>query len=1013
MKFERTSKFSANIIFIKLQSYCLNMSITKLTKYPPEGIITPMKINKDFEYIILWMLYNNEYCTWSEFKSKPVNISPATLSKYLNILISNGLIEKEKKGEYRITSEGRMQYAELQVKGSLETSLNYPPEVITKIREYDHWILWMLYNNVYCKWSDFIESPLSINQSSLSKNLNLLLDKKLIEKDNREYRITRDGETEYFKMLKNYDLDRQSILNEESKRVEVITGKVGKFFDEYGIEDDEIRYRFLNMVLRLDYTRVEATLSDEVDFDKILLFLSINHPDNYPDYITAKDFALEYDIKLTTLNFFIEKIVEDRLYAIKFFKLNVDDKITYYIQAEERLEKMLSVIIEDYIRKFTYLSKFQKKNGDQYNPPDINQLLDDVVKDLCSNLFDEKLKPALRKFLVEYIEHLAYKFETEKSLINHTDKIKGIAFQNVFEVIQSFGTPDTASTISKPVDNESYYFLHNRIFDTLDIMYLSKIDFIRMAEFKKTYFPKNREFLTKIEHKLSKGRVSKVSELLTDNLKNLNDIELMILKDLIYTYNGELEESLDLTKEIIRKHPNKYVGYLFQSITYFLMGRFKDALDVIELGLNMSYNVLLISQKAQILINYDHSKAIKVVDEVIEDFPDNFALIRTKFLVMITDRECCIKTIDEPLNLINSLIASNPDDPELSIMKAILYTVTHKHKEAKNWIKQTVEFNLLKGTPRVDTAAYLTLSFSYLARNKFEKALDIVSKIRFHYPNHPLTHIITGLVHGFNIVYNLDSSKANKELFREEFQKAIEMEQSEKKLSRYYQLESYILNETDGYDEAIKAIDKAIELSPEHFDIYGTKAHIYITYNDKQDEALEFYDELIEKFPQEDKTICQMKSFSYYALGNTVKGIEILEEGLKVYPDSVGLLNNLAIFLSSSKKFEKALDTIKKAIKLDPLEANLYDTYGEILMFAKEYKTAIEKFYQALEMNPTGWFAFHTFLKLSKCYKSLGMLEEATTCHDKAKILTEKVIPGKRKAYLEQLEKSFEELTSS
>jgi len=428
-----------------------------ITKYPPEGIITPMKINKDFEYIILWMLYNNDHCTWSEFKSKPVNISPATLSKYLNILISNGLIEKEKKGEYRITSEGRMQYSELQIKGSLETSLNYPPEVITKIREYNHWILWMLYNNAYCKWSDFIEPPLSINQSSLSKNLNLLLDKDFIEKNNREYKVTRDGELEYFKMLKTYDLDRQSILDEESKRVEVITDKVGKFFDEYKIEDDEIRYRFLNMVLRLDYTKVEATLSDEVDFDKILLFLSINHPKNYPNYITAKDFALEYDIKLTTLNFFIEKIVEDKLYAIKFFKLNVDNKITYYIQAEERLEKILSVIIEDYIRKFTYLSKFQKKNGDQYQTPDINQLLDDVLEDLCSNLFNEELKPPLRKFLIEYIEHLAYKFETEKSLINHTDKIKGIAFQNVFEVIQSFGTSETVSAISKPADNESYY----------------------------------------------------------------------------------------------------------------------------------------------------------------------------------------------------------------------------------------------------------------------------------------------------------------------------------------------------------------------------------------------------------------------------------------------------------------------------------------------------------------------------------------------------------------------------
>ena len=48
-------------------------------------------------------------------------------------------------------------------------------------------------------------------------------------------------------------------------------------------------------------------------------------------------------------------------------------------------------------------------------------------------------------------------------------------------------------------------------------------------------------------------------------------------------------------------------------------------------------------------------------------------------------------------------------------------------------IKQVVEFNLLKRNPRVDTAAYLILSYSYLARGKFEKALDIVNKVKFHY----------------------------------------------------------------------------------------------------------------------------------------------------------------------------------------------------------------------------------------------------------------------------------------
>ncbi|MHA2287889.1 MAG: tetratricopeptide repeat protein [Promethearchaeota archaeon] len=981
-----------------------------IPKYPPEGIITPMKINKDFEYIILWMLYNNDFCTWSDFKSKPVNISPATLSKYLNILISNGFIEKAKKGEYIITSEGRKQYTELQVKDSLETSLNYPPEVITKTREYDHWILWMLYNNAYCKWSDFLEPPLSINQSSLSKNLNLLLDKELVEKDNREYRITRDGETQYFKILKTYDLDRQSILNEESKRVEVITDKVGQFFDEYEIDDDEIRYRFLNMVLRLDYTKVESTLSDEVDFDKILLFLSINHPDNYPNHLTPQEFALKYNIKLTTLKFFVEKIVEDELYAIRFFKLNVDNKYTYYIQTEERLEKILSVIIEDYIRKFTYLSKFQTKNGDQTLPPDINKLLDDVVEDICKDLIHEDLKPSLRIFLVEYIEHLAYKFEKEKSLINHTDKIKGIAFQNVFEVIQNFGTSESASASHQPIDSESYYFLHNRILDTMDIIYLSKIDFFRLTEFKKAYFPKNTGFLSAMEEKISKGSLSKASELLTENLHNLSEIEMMILRDIIYTINGELEESVDLTNGIIEKYPDEYVGYLFQSATYFLMGKFKDALNVIELGLTNAYDVLLITQKVQILINYDHSKAVGTIDAIIEDYPDNFALLRTKFLTVMTDKECCIGPIAAPKALIDSLIESYPSNDELKILKGLLFIVNHKYQEAKNWIKESIKPDISENNPRIDIASYLIRTYSYLARGKFEKALKYVRIAQFHYPNHPLSHIMSGLVHGFNIIYKFDPEKENKELFIEGFRKGISMQQSGKKLSRYYQLECIILSETDGFEEAVKAIDKAIELSPEHFDIYSTKAHVYLTRTDIEEEVFKFFDELIERFPHEDKDIRKMKSFSHYSLGNIEAGIKILEESLEIYPDSIGMLNNLGVFLSYSGRFPEAIETIEKAIEIDPNEGNLYDTYGEILLLANDYKAAIEKFYQALELNPTGWFAFHSFLKLSKSYKALGMLEEARTCYEKAQILTEKVLPGKRKMYNEQLDEIIEDL---
>ncbi len=487
----------------------------------------------------------------------------------------------------------------------------------------------------------------------------------------------------------------------------------------------------------------------------------------------------------------------------------------------------------------------------------------------------------------------------------------------------------------------------------------------------------------------------------------------MLLKDLFYTYNGELEDSFELTEEIIKKHPDEYIGYLFQSITYFLMGKFNRALEVIESGLSRTYDVSLIVQKAQMLINLDHDKALGIVEEALTEYPDNFLLQRTKFVCILTDKGCCVKSIDKPLELINSLIESNPKDLELSVMKALLYTVTNKYKEGKNWIKQVVEFNLLKRNPRVDTAAYLILAFSYLARGKFDKALDIVNKVKFHYGNHPISHIITGLVHGFNIVYNFDVSKLNKEVFVEEFEKAISMEPSEKQLSRYYQLYSYILNETDGTEEALVEIEKAIEFSPDHFDIYATKIYVSLANDNMKDEVMALIEEMIKEFPQERKNLYKLRGFTYYTMGKDLEAISTLDEALDLYPDSSGLLNNRSISLSNIGRYDEAIKTIEKAVKLDPLDANLYDTYGEVLMNSKNYKGAIEKFTQALEANPRGWFAFHTFLKLAKSYKQLGMREEATTCYAKAKILTEKVIPGKRKLYINQLEENFDDFYTS
>ncbi|NHJ21762.1 MAG: hypothetical protein EAX91_12515, partial [Candidatus Lokiarchaeota archaeon] len=142
--------------------------------YPPPQIIEDSFGKKNYEQIILWTLYNNEQCEWAVFLQEPLEIPMSTLSRHLNQLQSEGHIIKISKGLYEITPEGRRRFHNLSTTKERKRKINYPPDIILKKRNYTHWILWMVYNNTFCKWVDFLSEPLSINQSSLSKAINQL-----------------------------------------------------------------------------------------------------------------------------------------------------------------------------------------------------------------------------------------------------------------------------------------------------------------------------------------------------------------------------------------------------------------------------------------------------------------------------------------------------------------------------------------------------------------------------------------------------------------------------------------------------------------------------------------------------------------------------------------------------------------------------------------------------------------------------------------------------------------------
>ena len=268
--------------------------------YPPKELIKPIFGKPNFELIILWMLNNNDFCTWGALQTI---VAKSTLQIYLKKLQKEGYLTKTEYNHYEITPKGRDRYYELSEFKKKKRNLNYPPKAILRKRNYDHWILWMVFNNNYCKWADFLEEPLSINQSSLSKNMNSLINEGFINKEEKRYVISQLGKVEYSQMLKYYDLDKQTILEEESKRIKDITRNTLNFFKKHRIKDNNIQFRYLNNLLNLPYETLKTTLEDPEDFNKILLYLSINHPSKFPKYISPEEFSRRYDINPIKLKF--------------------------------------------------------------------------------------------------------------------------------------------------------------------------------------------------------------------------------------------------------------------------------------------------------------------------------------------------------------------------------------------------------------------------------------------------------------------------------------------------------------------------------------------------------------------------------------------------------------------------------------------------------------------------------------------------------------------------------------
>lgn len=165
------------------------------------------------------------------------------------------------------------------------------------------------------------------------------------------------------------------------------------------------------------------------------------------------------------------------------------------------------------------------------------------------------------------------------------------------------------------------------------------------------------------------------------------------------------------------------------------------------------------------------------------------------------------------------------------------------------------------------------------------------------------------------------------------------------------------------YDKSIADFKSALKIEPDSADTYKNLAFVYLSKGDNA-AAVEPLKELIAREQSLDgyKFLGEI----YYVNGTNLKAqgkndeakaefnksIEVLEEGLKIYPDNAEMLVTLSTAYIGADRGKEAIEKYKKLVDAKPDDKNIRYNYGVLLLGADDFAGAETQFKKAIEIDP-------------------------------------------------------------
>jgi tetratricopeptide (TPR) repeat protein len=582
--------------------------------------------------------------------------------------------------------------------------------------------------------------------------------------------------------------------------------------------------------------------------------------------------------------------------------------------------------------------------------------------------------------------------------------------QNIFKEFETFAQSTPLFTTSEI--EEEIFMADKKIFDMLEFFFISKLNFLKIDDVQDIYNLKTIKKFDQIWNLLYEDNTSKARRIYEEVKDDLDYFHQLILQDIILTSEYNFKESIKITAEIIEKFPENFIGYLFQSITYFLMDNYENSIKVIENGLKKAPHYLLWCQKAQILIkNLRGLEILDKIDKEISKHPQKITLLRIKFMIHITHWDRLVINREYTAIVLDSAIKLDPNNTELLLLKSIYFILINKNKEAKRLLVDNIELSIFKRNPQIDIATFFIIIFSYVARGKFQKALKVVNQLNQFYPNHPISFLSKAFVLGYNIIYKFTSEELNLDPFLQLVNQAISYEKLKYNKIKFLTLQAAVLYGINQFERVIKTINTGIELAPDLYYIHYIKVYYLIIAN-RSNEVLNLIEDLVKKFPDFKYLLYDRKVLSLFKAKRYKEALKVADILIDFDPKNIEYLNNKVFILGYLGRKKEAIATAEKLIELNPKIGNSYDTFGEIYLIFGEYENAIKKFEESVKIEPSSDCLFITIIRLAYCYMKINNYEKANEYFEKGKNLAERMIPSKRKFFLQEAKCILEELKS-